>query len=77
MSEKVVIVAAGRTAIGTFGGSLASVPAHILGATVISGVLDQAGLKPEQVDEVKQQARVKIRQGKLPLLRGFRKLFLA
>ncbi|MFB3116977.1 MAG: acetyl-CoA C-acetyltransferase [Gammaproteobacteria bacterium] len=52
MSEKVVIVAAGRTAIGTFGGSLASVPAHILGATVISGVLDQAGLKPEQVDEV-------------------------
>jgi len=52
MSEKVVIVAAGRTAIGTFGGSLASVPAHILGATVISGVLDQAGLKPEHVDEV-------------------------
>ncbi len=52
MSEKVVIVAAGRTAIGTFGGALAGVPAHSLGATVISGVLDQAGLKPEQVDEV-------------------------
>ena len=52
MSDKVVIVAAGRTAIGTFGGSLAGVPAHSLGATVISGVLEQAGLKPEQVDEV-------------------------
>ncbi len=52
MSEKVVIVAAGRTAIGTFGGSLAGVPAHKLGAIVISGVLDQAGLKPDQVDEV-------------------------
>ena len=52
MSEKVVIVAAGRTAIGTFGGSLAGVPAHSLGATVISGVLEQAGLKPEQIDEV-------------------------
>jgi acetyl-CoA C-acetyltransferase len=52
MSEKVVIVAAGRTAIGTFGGSLAGVPAHSLGATVISGVLERAGLKPEQVDEV-------------------------
>ena len=52
MSVKVVIVAAGRTAIGTFGGSLAGVPAHTLGATVISGVLEQAGLKPEQVDEV-------------------------
>ena len=52
MSEKAVIVAAGRTAIGTFGGSLATVPAYTLGATVISGVLNQAGLKPEQVDEV-------------------------
>lgn len=52
MSDKVVIVAAGRTAIGTFGGSLAGVPAHSLGATVISGVLEQAGVKPEQVDEV-------------------------
>lgn len=52
MSEKVVIVAAGRTAIGNFGGSLAGVPAHTLGATVISGVLNQVGLKPEQVDEV-------------------------
>jgi len=52
MSDKVVIVAAGRTAIGTFGGSLAGIPAHSLGATVISGVLEQAGLKPDQVDEV-------------------------
>lgn len=52
MSEKVVIVAAGRTAIGTFGGSLAGIPAHSLGATVISSVLEQAGLKPDQVDEV-------------------------
>ena len=52
MSEKVVIAAAGRTAIGTFGGALAGVPAHLLGATVISGVLEQAGIKPEQVDEV-------------------------
>lgn len=52
MSDNIVIVAAGRTAIGTFGGSLAQVPAHKLGATVIAGVLAKAGLKPEQVDEV-------------------------
>ncbi len=52
MSVKVVIAAAGRTAIGTLGGSLSTVPAYTLGATVISGVLEQAGLKPEQVDEV-------------------------
>ena len=52
MVEKVVIVAAGRTAIGTFGGSLSSVPAHTLGAKVITGLLEQTGIKPEQIDEV-------------------------
>ena len=41
MVDKVVIVAAGRTAIGTFGGSLSSIPAHTLGAKVISSLLDQ------------------------------------
>ncbi|MEE8320827.1 MAG: acetyl-CoA C-acetyltransferase [Gammaproteobacteria bacterium] len=52
MSVNVVIVSAARTAIGNFGGSLASIPAHILGARVINGVLERAGIKPEQVDEV-------------------------
>ena len=52
MSEKIVIVAAGRTAIGAFGGTLAKVPAHSLGGTVIAGVLERAGIQPEQVDEV-------------------------
>ncbi|MEO5342049.1 MAG: acetyl-CoA C-acetyltransferase [Gammaproteobacteria bacterium SHHR-1] len=52
MTENVVIVAAGRTAIGSFGGSLAGIPAHQLGAKVISGLLAKTGIKPEQVDEV-------------------------
>ena len=39
MSKDVVIVAAARTAIGTFGGSLASIPAHKLGATVVQNLL--------------------------------------
>ncbi|MGH8527707.1 MAG: acetyl-CoA C-acetyltransferase, partial [Gammaproteobacteria bacterium] len=52
MSEKVVIVAAGRTAIGNFGGSLASIPAHSLGAKVIAALLKKTGVKPEHVDEV-------------------------
>jgi len=52
MSDNVVIVAAGRTAVGNFGGSLAGIPAHTLGATVISSLLEQSGIKPEQVDEV-------------------------
>ncbi|TDL77069.1 acetyl-CoA C-acetyltransferase [Rhodococcus qingshengii] len=49
---EVVIVSAVRTALGNFNGSLKSVSAPVLGATVIKGALEQAGLKPEQVDEV-------------------------
>ena len=52
MSENVVIVAAGRTAIGSFGGSLSSIPAHSLSATVIRNLLDKISLAPEEVDEV-------------------------
>ncbi len=52
MSENIVIVAAARSAIGTFGGSLSAIPAHQLGAKVIAGLLQKTGVKPEQVDEV-------------------------
>lgn len=52
MTEKVVIVAAGRTAIGNFSGSLSSIPAHSLGAKVIAALLKKTGIKPEHVDEV-------------------------
>ncbi len=47
-----VIVAAARTPVGKFGGSLAKIPASDLGAIVIKEVLKRAGVKPEQVDEV-------------------------
>jgi acetyl-CoA C-acetyltransferase len=52
MSENIVIVAAARTAVGSFSGGLAGVAAKDLGATVIKGLLEQTGIKPEQVDEV-------------------------
>ena len=52
MSKDVVIVAAARTAVGSFGGSLADVPAHKLGATVVKNLLQRTGLKPDQIDEV-------------------------
>ncbi|MES9970658.1 MAG: acetyl-CoA C-acetyltransferase [Candidatus Thiodiazotropha sp.] len=52
MSENIVIVGAARSAIGTFGGSLAGIPGHQLGATVIKGLLERTGVKPELVDEV-------------------------
>ncbi len=48
----VVIVAAVRTAVGKFGGSLAKVAPADLGATVIRGLLEKTGLKPEQISEV-------------------------
>ncbi len=50
--DNVVIVAAGRTAIGNFGGAFADIPAAQLGAKVIAALLKQANLKPEQIDEV-------------------------
>ena len=48
----VVIVAAGRTAVGKFGGTLAKIPAADLGAHVIRALLARTGLKPEQISEV-------------------------
>ena len=50
--QDVVIVAATRTAIGSFQGSLASVSAVDLGAAVIRQLLQQTGLDVAQVDEV-------------------------
>ena len=53
MAERVVIVSAVRTAIGKMGGQFANVPAVDLGATVIKEAVKRAGVKPEEVDEVK------------------------
>ncbi|MDQ2990463.1 MAG: acetyl-CoA C-acetyltransferase [Pseudomonadota bacterium] len=50
--EDVVIVAAGRTAVGKFGGSLAKIPAVDLGAHVIKALLAQTGIDPASVNEV-------------------------
>ncbi|WP_223486909.1 acetyl-CoA C-acetyltransferase [Pseudomonas sp. A-RE-19] len=50
--QEVVIVAATRTAIGSFQGALANVSAVDLGAAVIRQLLAQTGLDPAHVDEV-------------------------
>lgn len=50
--KEVVIVGAARTPIGSFGGSLKSVPARTLGAIAIKEAVKRAGIKPEQVEEV-------------------------
>ena len=50
--EDVVIVAALRTGVGKFGGSLAKIPASELGAHVIKGLLDKTGVDPARISEV-------------------------
>ena len=52
MNHEIVIVAATRTALGSFGGSLSSVPAHKLGAEVIASLLQKTGVNKDQIDEV-------------------------
>lgn len=47
-----VVVAAARTAIGSFGGSLSKVPAPTLGAAVIRAVLDRSNADGSKIDEV-------------------------
>jgi acetyl-CoA C-acetyltransferase len=48
----VVIVAAKRTAIGTFGGALSSLPADQLGSAVIKALLEETGVAADQINEV-------------------------
>ena len=48
----IVIVAAARTAVGKFGGTLAKTPAAELGATVIKSLLQRTGVAGEQIGEV-------------------------
>ena len=48
----IVIVAAARTAVGKFGGTLAKTPASELGATVIKALLERSGVSGDQISEV-------------------------
>jgi acetyl-CoA C-acetyltransferase len=50
--EEIVIVAAARTAVGKFGGTLARTPAPDLGAAVVRALLERAKLNGEQINEL-------------------------
>ncbi len=50
--REVVIVSAARTPIGSFGGSLKTIPTRKLGAIAIKAAVERAGIKPEMVEEV-------------------------
>jgi acetyl-CoA C-acetyltransferase len=66
MSKKVVIVSAVRTPIGSFMGSLSTIPATRLGAIAIKGALDKINLDPNLVDEVLMGNVVQAGNGQAP-----------
>src|SRR5690554_5933198 len=51
-NSTIVIASAARTPVGSFNGSLASLPAHELGKVAIRAAIDRAGIEPGDVDEV-------------------------
>ncbi len=63
MAKKIVLAGACRTAIGTMGGALSSVPAVDLGAVVIKEALNRAGVAPEAVDQVYMGCVIQAGQG--------------
>ncbi len=66
MATEVVIVSAVRTPMGSFGGSLAEVPATQLGATAVKAAVERAGIKPEHVQGVIMGTVLQANQGQAP-----------
>jgi acetyl-CoA C-acetyltransferase len=66
MNKEVVIVSAARTPIGSFMGSLSTIPAPKLGAIAIKGALEKINLKPEMVQEVLMGNVVQAGTGQAP-----------
>lgn len=66
MNKEVYIVAALRTPIGSFGGSLSSLSATQLGGIVIKGALEKTGLSKDLVDEVMMGSVLQAGLGQAP-----------
>ena len=64
--KEVVIVAAVRTPIGSFGGSLKDISATRLGAIAIKGALDKSGVSPDQVQDVLMGCVIQANLGQAP-----------
>ncbi|MVN75169.1 acetyl-CoA C-acyltransferase [Hymenobacter sp. HMF4947] len=71
--KEVVIVAAVRTPIGSFGGALASLTAVELGAIALKGALDKAGVAPELVEQVIMGNVISANLGQAPARQAARK----
>ena len=66
MLKRVFIVAAKRTAIGSFGGSLSKIPATKLGAHVLTAAVDAAGITSGHIDEVYMGSVLQANLGQAP-----------
>lgn len=64
--DDVVILSGARTPIGSFLGSLSTVPAARLGATAVKGALERASVSPEQVEQVLMGNVLQAGQGQAP-----------
>ena len=64
--RKVVILSAKRTPVGAFQGSISSVPAHQLGASVIQAVLEETGIDSSMIDEIIMGNVLSAGQGQAP-----------
>lgn len=65
--KEVYIVSAVRTPIGSFGGSLSTVPATKLGAIAIKAALERAGVNPAEVNEVFMGNVLQAGEGQAPV----------
>lgn len=65
-SSTIVIASAARTPVGSFNGSLASLPAHELGKVAIKAAMERAGIEPGEVDEVIMGQILTVGQGQNP-----------
>lgn len=66
MAREVVIVSAVRTPIGSFGGSLSTVPATELGATAVKAAVERAGVAPGEVNAVVMGCVLQANLGQAP-----------
>ncbi|NNL02330.1 MAG: acetyl-CoA C-acyltransferase [Eudoraea sp.] len=64
--KEVVIVSVARTPIGSFMGSLSTIPAPKLGAIAIKGAMDKINLSPDEIDEVLMGNVVQAGTGQAP-----------
>jgi acetyl-CoA C-acetyltransferase len=65
-ASDVVIASAARTAVGSFNGAFATLPAHELGSAAIKGALERAGVSPDEVQEVIMGQILTAAQGQNP-----------